>query len=145
MSSAPNHQGRLARALTRLGRGIAHPLGRRYAGDRRGNVLIIFGLSALPLIGSLGAGVEYLRKVNYRARLDDAADAAAMAAITTARDYISTNPNNQADPTADAITRGKARAEAVFRANAASTLGALSVTPTINLARSGQDLTASAG
>lgn len=49
MSSAPNHQGLLARALTRLGRGIAHPLGRRYAGDRRGNVLIIFGLSALPL------------------------------------------------------------------------------------------------
>lgn len=94
MSSARNRQGRLARALTRLGRGIARPLGRRYAGDRRGNVLIIFGLSALPLIGSLGAGVEYLRKVNYRARLDDAADAAAMAAITTARDYISTNPNN---------------------------------------------------
>lgn len=132
MSSPRTRQGRLTR------------IGRRFAGDRRGNVLFIFAVSALPLIGSLGAGVEYLRKVNYRARLDDAADAAAMAAITTARDYISTNPNNQTDPTADAISRGKARAEAVFRANAASTLGALTVTPTITLARNGQDLTASA-
>jgi Flp pilus assembly protein TadG len=143
MSSPRTRQGNLTRALTRLGRGIAAPLV-RLAGDRRGNVIIIFAVSALPLIGSVGAGVEYLRKVNYRARLDDAADAAAMAAITTARDYISSNPNNQTDPTADAIARGKARAEAVFRANAASTLGALSVTPTITLARSGQILTASA-
>ncbi|WP_162559638.1 pilus assembly protein TadG-related protein [Methylobacterium radiodurans] len=145
MLSPRTRPGRLTRALGRLRERIAAAPARRLAGDRHGNVIVIFALSALPLIGSVGAGVEYLRKVNYRARLDDAADAAAMAAITTARDYISSNPSNQADPTADAIARGKARAEAVFRANAASTLGALSVTPTITLARNGQDLTASAG
>ena len=144
MSSPRTRQGRLTRALNHLRLRITGPLVRSFASDRRGNVLFIFAVSALPLIGSLGAGVEYLRKVNYRARLDDAADAAAMAAITTARDYISSNPNNQTDPTSDAIARGKARAEAVFRANAASTLGALAVTPNITLARNGQDLTASA-
>ncbi|MGE8131469.1 phosphomannomutase [Methylobacterium sp. NPDC080182] len=105
-------------------------------------MLILFGLALLPMVGSLGLGIEYLRKVNYQARLDTAADAAAIAAITAARDFISANPNNEADPTANAITAGLQRASAAFKANAASATTAVHAKPTVDLKRSSQELIA---
>ncbi len=116
---------------------------RLWSEDRSGNVLILLGVGLLPLIASLGLGTEYLRKTNYKIRLDDAADAAAITAITTARDYISTNPNKETDPTASAIQAALPRAAASFRTNAASVLGAAPTTPVITLNRSGQELAAS--
>lgn len=116
---------------------------RRWARDRRGTVLILFGVGLLPLVGSLSLGIEYLRKVNYRARLDAAADAAAIAAIATTRDYISANAMKEADPTASAIQAALPRAFSAFRANAASVLAAVPTTPVITLNRDGQEVVAS--
>jgi hypothetical protein len=47
--------------------------------DRRGNVGMIFGLAAIPLIGAAGLAVDYSRASQVRAELQEAVDAAALA------------------------------------------------------------------
>ncbi|NEU13089.1 VWA domain-containing protein [Methylobacterium sp. BTF04] len=112
--------------------------------DRGGNVLVIFALAAVPLIGIVGVGIEYIRGISYRARFDKAADAATITAITTARDYISTNPKNEADPTQSATALAVTRGLAAFRANAGSTLASVPLTPTLTVTRTGGVVTANA-
>lgn len=119
-------------ALSRLGR------------DRSGNVLLIFGLAAVPLIGITGFGVEYVRGINYRSHFDRASDAATIAAITAARDYISTNPKNETDPTASAKALGYERGMAAFRANAGSVLSSVPLTPELVVTRTGNVVSATA-
>lgn len=58
---------------------------RGFARDRQGNVALLTGLLAVPLVGAVGFGIDYTRAVNYRIKLDAAANAASLAAIDTAR------------------------------------------------------------
>jgi len=53
-----------------------------FAGDRRGNTAIIFGLSVLALVTAVGGGLDVSRMVNVRSALQDAADAAVLRAAT---------------------------------------------------------------
>lgn len=115
---------------------------RRLLSQSDGNIVIMFALSLVPILGITGLGVEYTRAVMYRSRLSTAADAAAMAAITTARSYIVNNTKNQTDPTDDGIRQGLARAQLAFRANAGSQLDVTPVTPVVSLTRVGQTLNA---
>jgi Flp pilus assembly protein TadG len=55
----------------------------RFRSDQRGNVAILFGLALLPVVGMVGAAVDYSRANAVRAALQAAADAAA---LTAARD-----------------------------------------------------------
>jgi Flp pilus assembly protein TadG len=55
----------------------------RFRSDQRGNVAILFGLAVLPVVGMVGAAVDYSRANAVRASLQAAADAAA---LTAARD-----------------------------------------------------------
>ena len=50
--------------------------------DRRGNVLMIVGLSIVPLVFATGMGIDYSRAMRLQTRLNAAADAAALAAVT---------------------------------------------------------------
>jgi Flp pilus assembly protein TadG len=52
--------------------------------DRKGNVSIIFALSLIPIIFLAGLGMDFTSAVQKRARLNAAADAAALAAVTPA-------------------------------------------------------------
>ncbi|MGE0233726.1 MAG: pilus assembly protein TadG-related protein [Flavobacteriaceae bacterium] len=52
----------------------------RFASDTRGNVAIIFGIALLPLIAMAGAALDFSSAYNARAKLQVAADAAALAA-----------------------------------------------------------------
>lgn len=55
----------------------------RFAGEKRGNVAIIFGLSLIPLLVAAGAAVDLSRALVVRARLAQALDAAGLAVGAT--------------------------------------------------------------
>jgi Flp pilus assembly protein TadG len=61
-------------------KGLIVTLVKRMLADRRGSVGIIFGLSFLPMLGMVGAAVDYTRAVQTRARLQTAIDSAVLAA-----------------------------------------------------------------
>jgi Flp pilus assembly protein TadG len=52
---------------------------KRFAGEQRGNVAMIFGLTAMVVITAGGAGVDFARAVDTRGRMSAALDAAALA------------------------------------------------------------------
>lgn len=107
-----------------------------------GNVLVLFTLAAVPLIGLTGLGLEYSRALYYRTQLDRAMDAATITAIATARDYISTNPRGESDPTNSAKKLGESRGLATFRVNAGVLLSQLSVLPRLAVSRTSGTITA---
>jgi Flp pilus assembly protein TadG len=51
----------------------------RLARNTRGNVAVVFGLSIIPVILAVGAGIDYGRALMVRERMADAADSAALA------------------------------------------------------------------
>jgi Flp pilus assembly protein TadG len=90
---------------------------RRFRTDEKGNVALLTGLLAVPLVGAVGFGIDYTRAVSYRIQLDAAANAATLAAIDTARALMAANPNlTEADVKAAAA----AKAQQVFAARAPS-------------------------
>ncbi|KQP33623.1 hypothetical protein ASF49_06970 [Methylobacterium sp. Leaf104] len=117
---------------------------RRLRDERGGNVLMVFALALVPLIGLTGLSVDYVRGINYRTHFDRAADAATITAIAAARDYISTNPNNEANPTASALALGKTRGLAAFRVNAGPMLNSMPLTPNLTVTRTGGVVSATA-
>ncbi|WP_167858614.1 TadE/TadG family type IV pilus assembly protein [Methylobacterium nonmethylotrophicum] len=137
--------------ITEGARAVAHAVARRalsglrrrgraLAGDRRGNVALITGFCLVPLIGALGCATDYGMALAYKAKLDRAADAAAIAAITGVQTYI-LNYTGVLDPTSAAIASAKTQAQAQFNAN----LGALPSTapvPTIQITALGLTVSA---
>src|SRR5271165_992369 len=55
---------------------------RRFAGDHKANVAIIFGLVLPPIILSTGIAIDYTSAARKKTILDATADAAALAAVT---------------------------------------------------------------
>ena len=121
-----------------------HASARRFRSDVSAGSAIIFALSALPAIGMVGLGIDYYNGLSNKTRLDASADAAAIAAITTAQNYISTNASSQVDPTLtnNAIAAGVAQAQKVFPANAGRSLALASAVPHVTMSRTGQIITA---
>jgi Flp pilus assembly protein TadG len=54
----------------------------RFRMDRRGNVAVIFALACVPLISAVGCAVDYSEASRIKAKMQSAADAAAVAAIS---------------------------------------------------------------
>lgn len=63
--------------LVRIGQ-----LPRSFARNRRGNVLMLMAFSVIPLTMSTGMAVDYARAARLQTKLNAAADAAALAAVT---------------------------------------------------------------
>jgi Flp pilus assembly protein TadG len=57
---------------------------RYFLRDREGNLSVIFALTLLPVVGLIGAGVDYTQSSNRKLMLDGFADSAALAAVTPA-------------------------------------------------------------
>lgn len=96
--------------------------------DSRGNVALLAALLALPLVGVGGLAVDHMSASSAHTRFSSAADAAALAAVNTAK-AVATGNNTfgQGDP----ITAGVAAAQRVFSANAKNTGSATA--PVINI------------
>lgn len=113
---------------------------RRAWNERRGSLTPIFAFSAIPMVGFIGLSIDYGMELAAKAKLDHAADAAVVAAITSAQTYI-VNYTGQGDPTSAAMDVGKAQAAAQFKANT-GTLPGTAPTPTITMTASGRTLSA---
>jgi Flp pilus assembly protein TadG len=74
-----------------------------FAAAERGNVAIIFGFTIIPLIGLMGAGVDYSRAARIQTVLQAAADASALGSVAQASPgytYALTMPSNGPVPIA---------------------------------------------
>jgi Flp pilus assembly protein TadG len=74
-----------------------------FAAAERGNVAIIFGFCVIPLIGLMGAGVDYSRAARIQTVLQAAADAAALGSVAQASPgytYALSMPSNGPVPIA---------------------------------------------
>ena len=116
---------------------------RAFGRERRGNVSLLFGFSLVPMIGLAGLGVDYGIAYSAKTKLDNAADAAALAAVATAKAYVAahatdSNVNN------GAIAAGLDRAKRAFAVNAGTVSFTTVPTPTINLTRTGQTFASTA-
>jgi Flp pilus assembly protein TadG len=70
--------------------------------DKRGTIAVVFAVSLVPVLGLTGAAVDYTRATQTRGKLQAAADAAAIAALTMK---------------ASSSTQRQTNGTAVFRAN----------------------------
>ena len=97
---------------------------RQFIRDCSGTTSIVFAVSLLPLIFLIGMGIDFTSAAQKRARLNAAADAAALAGVT---------PQMMTQSNTAAITA----ATNMFKAEAASITGATVSAPTVTLTNSG--------
>lgn len=105
--------------------------------DERGSIHILLAFSLLPMIGILGLGIDYGIAQTTKSKLDNAADAAAIAAVATAKAFVAANPNDS-NVTNNAISAGTSRATRAFGINAGSLSYSQVPTPSIKVTRNKQ-------
>jgi len=93
---------------------------RRFKRNKKGNVAIIFALSLIPCVFLTGMAIDFAAATQKRIRLNAAADAAALAAVT---------PSMMTQTTAAA----QAAAQNIFNATASTMSGLAIGNPTINV------------
>ncbi len=103
----------------------------RWPRERGGNVTITYAFALVPVIGTVGLGIDWFQQQSYDKRLNDAADAAAVAAVTTAKAYIVANSGN-GNVSIQAVNAGIAQAQKVFAVDAGSSANTEQVTPQIS-------------
>jgi len=54
---------------------------KRFRGDRRGNIAVIFTIALLPILSAIGCVVDYSRATQFKSKLQAAADAASVGSI----------------------------------------------------------------
>ena len=54
----------------------------RFRRDQRGNIAVIFAIACIPLISAVGCAIDYSEATRMKAKLQSAADAAAVASIS---------------------------------------------------------------
>src|ERR1700730_5649915 len=67
--------------MRRLGNWLGRSV-RSFGRSRSGNVAMMFGISIIPLLVAIGVGVDYGRVIDVRTKLNAAADAATLAALS---------------------------------------------------------------
>jgi Flp pilus assembly protein TadG len=97
---------------------------RRFFQSENANVIIIFALSLLPIIFLVGLGMDFTGAAQKKARLDAAADAAALSAVTP----------QMANQT---IAATQAFVQKVFTGQASTLTGVSYSQPTINIIQNG--------
>ena len=96
--------------------------------DRRGGVALMFGVLALPMMMMIGVAIDVGFTVMAKAKMDLAADAAALSAATTAAQNYQ---NNVA--LAQCLSIGQATGITTFNGQASTTTGLTMGTPTITV------------
>ena len=107
----------------------------RFLKSNTGTVAVLFALSLVPIIGLSGLAIDFGIAFSAKTKLDNAADAAAIAAVATAKAFVAANPSDN-NLTADSIAAGTARALRAFNVNAGSIVYTTIPTPVIQLTRS---------
>lgn len=127
------------RLLTRLGRLRGRATALASNGD--GSINVLFALAVLPTIGLVGLGIDYGMAISGKTRLDNAADAAALAGVVTAKEYIAANAK-QSDVTATGLKAGEYQAVKAFNVNASKVPFTTVSLSQLEIVRTGQTLDA---
>ena len=88
---------------------------KRLVGNQEGSIVPIYALLAVAMALIIGFAIDFRRVENSKSRMQDAADAAALAA---AREYINLNLANISE--SERKTRARAHGESYFQANMAA-------------------------
>jgi Flp pilus assembly protein TadG len=112
---------------------------RRFVGDKRGNVAMIFAICCVPLVTVVGCAIDYSRATMIRSKLQAAADAASVGSVAKASPAFVAAGSMTSD---GSIPAGVTDAQNIFDANRANLTGYTlnSVTPTV--VKSGSSVTA---
>jgi Flp pilus assembly protein TadG len=102
---------------------------RRFCSERKANVAITFALALIPTIFLIGMGLDFSGAIQRRSKLNAAADAAALAAVTPSMMIQSLSASQKA-------------ATNMFNAVASAATGVTNINPTINVTASGLTRTA---
>ena len=104
-----------------------------FARNLSGGTAIVFALCAIPTIGMVGLGIDYMQGLSYKRRLDAAADSAALAAIAGAQAYYSANQATMSGAALSngAVAAGQAQGKRAFAVNAGSYSNSFTITPTV--------------
>src|SRR5690349_17197166 len=92
----------------------------RFRRDTKANVAIMFGIAILPILGAVGVATDYSMATRMKAKLQSAADAAAIASIS----QYSAGYNAAMLMTSDgAVPAGVTAANNIFNGNLRTIIG----------------------
>ena len=112
----------------------------RFRRDKRANVAMIFGITAIPLISAIGCAVDYSMATRMRAKMQSAADAASVASLSqksagyTAAAAMTGNGS---------VTAGVTEANNIFDGNLGTITGYSNLTRTSVVTKTGIKITSS--
>lgn len=109
--------------------------------NNRGNVAVMSALAALPMIAGVGCVIDYTTASMIKTKLQAAADAASLAAVSTNSSVIATAKNMSGSGT---VSGGSTYALNFFNSNlstAPENVGYTSLTPTAAVTKSGSKVT----
>jgi Flp pilus assembly protein TadG len=110
----------------------------RFGGDRRGNIAVIFAIACVPIISAVGCAVDYSMATRMKAKLQSAADAASVAAVSQkSPGYIAA----AAMTTNGSVAAGVTDANNVFNGIMATTTGYSNLSVTSTVTKAGIKLT----
>jgi hypothetical protein len=112
----------------------------RFRSDKRGNVAMIFGVAAIPLISAMGCAVDYSMATRMRAKLQSAADAASVASLSVnSAGYLAA----AAMSGNGAVPAGVTEANNIFDGNIGTTTGYANLVRTSTVTKTGIKLASS--
>ena len=110
---------------------------RRFRTHSRGNVAITFAIAILPMIAAIGCAIDYSLANRMKAKLQAAADAASVAAVSkSSAGYKAANSMSQDGSVAAGVTD----ANAVFNGSAATFSGYSNLAVTSTVVKTGATL-----
>jgi Flp pilus assembly protein TadG len=113
-----------------------------FLANRRGNVAVITALSALPIVSAIGCAVDYSMATTIKTKLQAAADAATLAAVSANSPLVATAKTMTGN---GAVSNGATYTQNFFDSNLSSSpanTGYNSSTRTATVAKSGTTITA---
>jgi Flp pilus assembly protein TadG len=113
---------------------------KRFFGDTRGNIAVIFAIACVPLISAMGCAVDYAAATRMKSKLQSAADAAAVGAIAQGSPaYVAAGQMGSTGP----ITAGNTDASNIFNANINGVTGYANLVFTPNVTKTNTNITSS--
>ncbi len=111
----------------------------RFRKDERGNLLVIFAFASVPLIAAIGVAIDYTEAQRVKAKLQSAADAAAVASISqNSAGWLAASTMTSDGP----VTVAQTDATNIFNGNVSTftpLFKSLTMTPTVT--KAGANLT----
>jgi Flp pilus assembly protein TadG len=122
----------MSRILNRVSASIS-----RFQRDKRANIAITFAIASVPVIGAVGVAVDYSLATRMKAKLQSAADTAAIASISqNSAGYLQASQMT----TSGSVPNGVTEANNIFNGNAATITGYQNLSVTSTVTKTGSNI-----